>query len=818
MTRSATQPRDHAGRTLHWPRLLLFLALALQAWRPSGAFAAVIAEHALRLESGLEQPTDVAVSGNGDIYVLDGVNDRVVVFDHSGKRKFTFGEKKAEGDGLNLPLGIAVDASSVFVADTGNRRIALFSHDGRFLRGIAVAGEPVALALDGGDLIWSDRRHHRICRVHIATGKLRFCRGGEGEKRGQFRFPFQLLSDPEGYLHVVDVLNARVQIFDRRGRHFMHLGRFGVGGSALFRPNGLARDERGNLYVSDSYFGTIALFRNGRPSGLLLDPNGQPLRLGSPAGMTIRQGRLYVADPAADRIEIYRLRTAPVSSAGTAPATAADVSRRNCIMCHLSWSPDYVPPAGGKEKVPPVASSRMCYSCHHGAVVDSRRRIGQKAQHPDIHHPRDEKTRKGHKREDEIPEAIPLVENETLYCGSCHDPHVAEKDGGTLYDEHGNPWLRTGNHDGRLCQRCHASLLDDIWMDERKRRGLTHPVGTFLKAPPVPGAKGYATETTLHDGLPAALVEGGAALSPEGKMICQSCHQIHGGEGEALTVAPVAKAELCQTCHRRQHAEDRDDARRKGVHPVNVRLDEPVKLGEEKVEFITCLTCHSVHKGKRNTALLKFRADNGELCAYCHEGYDAVGDSDHDLRQTADDSRNIHGQTPEQSGLCGACHSLHRAGRRRPFLSAVEPHEYAGKEEVLERDRLCLDCHHEKGPAKEAVVERVSHPFERMVLRSNPEDMPLVDGEGKLAEFGRIGCVTCHDPHRWEKRDPGKEPAQGQDRAVKGHGNREGNVLTSFLRHKEIKGRFCVNCHGIEARPKYKYYHDNWVRSDHPDE
>ncbi len=793
-------------------RFSLFLVLLLVSGFLPRAFAGVIAEHVLSLKSDLNQPTDVAVADNGDIYVLDGLNNRVVVFDQDGKRKFSFGEKITEANSLNLPVGIAVDAGGVFVADTGNQRIALFTHDGQFLRSIDVSGEPVALALDEDEVIWSDRRHHRICRTRIGTGEQRFCRGEKGERKNQFRFPFQLLSDPGGYLHVVDVLNARVQIFDRRGRYFMQLGRFGVGGPALFRPNGLAQDAQQNLYVSDSYFGTISMFRDGRYSGRLRDAHNRPLRLKTPSGMTVRQARLYIADPFGNRVEVYRLKNAVVPEGEPARSADVDISRRNCIMCHLSWLPDYEPQLADTGKVLPVASERMCYSCHHGAVIDSRRSIGQKAQHPDIHHPRDEDRQKQRKREDEMPSSIPLVENKTLYCGSCHDPHVAEKDGGTLYEKHGNPWLRIANHDGRLCQRCHESLLDDIWSKKRLRQGMTHPVGTFLKAPPSAREKGYATEEALHKGLPAALLEGGAALSPERKMICQSCHQIHGGENEALTVTGIEKAELCQACHQRQHAEDRDDARRKGVHPVNIRLDEPVRLGEEKVNFITCLTCHSTHKGKRNTALLKFEADNGELCAWCHEKYDAVGDSDHDLRQTADDSRNIHGQTPEQSGLCGACHSLHRAGKQRPFLSAVEPHEYAGREALLERDRFCLDCHHEKGPAEKAVVKYFSHSVEKMVLRSKPDDMPLIDEEGKLAEFGSIGCVTCHNPHRWENRD--EEQAESHRLSIDDKKNRDGNALNSFLRRKGIKGSFCVDCHGIEARPKYKYYHDDFVRAD----
>jgi hypothetical protein len=36
----------------------------------------------------------------------------------------------------------------------------------------------------------------------------------------------------------------------------------------------------------------------------------------------------------------------------------------------------------------------------------------------------------------------------------------------------------------------------------------------------------------------------------------------------------------------------------------------------------------------------------------------------------------------------------------------------------------------------------------------------------------------------------------------------EGTPLNSFLRTEGIKGTFCVDCHGMNALPKFKYFHD----------
>ncbi len=797
-------------RLLLYSLSAVFLFFALIPF--DNVFAAVSAKHIMSLKAELNQPSDIAVSANGDSYVLDGVNNRVVVFDEKANYKFSFAISGTEKPLIDPPMGIAVDKNYVYIANTGQANINLFSRTGGFKKSIPLFGEktpePVALTVVDGDIIWSDRSNYQFCRTNIRSGNTLFCRGQKGSKKGQFHFPFQLLSDSQGYIYIIDILNGRLQVFNRKGKYFMQIGRFGTGYAELYRPNGLALDDKQNLYVGDSYFGTISIFNNGRYLGKLLNLDRQMLKLKSPVGIKYWQGKLYISDSLSNSIEVYQLEYD--STAGPRqPGKMENLSRKNCLICHLSWSSNYQVKAEKSPKLAPVASEHMCYSCHHGAVVDSRRSIGQKQQHPDIQHMR---KRKKNKREDKIPVAIPLLEKDKLYCGSCHDPHVAEKNGGTLYKKHGNPWLRMANHDGTLCQRCHESLVDNVWDKQRPRKGINHSIGTFFKPPPEAGARGYSSETKLQKGLPDNLRWAGATLSPAGKMICQSCHQIHGGENESLTAIRIKKSELCRACHERQYAEDREDARRKAVHPVNIKLDIPVKLGDKKVEFITCLTCHSAHAGKKGSALLKFESANGELCIYCHDKYDALKNSDHDLLNTADKSHNIHDKTPQQSGLCGTCHSLHRANKTRPFLSAVKTFKYEGKEPLLKRDRFCLDCHRNKGLADKARIKHFSHPAKDMVLRSNPEIMPLVDKKGHFAEFGKIACVTCHNPHRWNSKDKTGENNKPNS-AANTDKSQDGNVRNSFLRRQGVRGSFCVNCHGIEAKPRYQYYHDDFVRN-----
>src|SRR5690606_29863902 len=96
------------------------------------------------------EPWGVAVDGEGQIYVADTWNGRIQVFAPDGTflRKWGyFNTTNGElGDPLALfgPRGLAVDLNgNLLVADTGNKRILLFTPTGELVQ--QVGGGGVAL-------------------------------------------------------------------------------------------------------------------------------------------------------------------------------------------------------------------------------------------------------------------------------------------------------------------------------------------------------------------------------------------------------------------------------------------------------------------------------------------------------------------------------------------------------------------------------------------------------------------------------------------------------------------------------------------------
>ncbi len=93
-----------------------------------------------KAEEIFSEISSIAVDDEGDIYLLDGKENKILVFDKKGKYLRSFG-KKGQGPGeMSVPVGIHLTpAKELMVDDSLNRKIIFFSLDGRFLRNISTA-------------------------------------------------------------------------------------------------------------------------------------------------------------------------------------------------------------------------------------------------------------------------------------------------------------------------------------------------------------------------------------------------------------------------------------------------------------------------------------------------------------------------------------------------------------------------------------------------------------------------------------------------------------------------------------------------------
>lgn len=253
-------------------------------------------------------PSDVDVDGKGNIYILDGTANVVRIYDAKGHPLYTLG-----GQGvLKKPLGLDVTPDGdVVVADSGNHRLAIFPAIEKSPRYIPVPAPVGGKPADPSDVIFAGNRHtfvtvdndnHRLVCLGD-DGKKLWITGTMGRNPEEFRFPFLMDRGKDGRIYVVEVINTRVQVLEPTGVYSRFISEWGIEPGQVFRPKGVAVNEKNEVFISDSYVGVIQKFDHlGRFLGAVGDINGSLWKFTTPMGMTAVGNRLYVVEMFPNRI------------------------------------------------------------------------------------------------------------------------------------------------------------------------------------------------------------------------------------------------------------------------------------------------------------------------------------------------------------------------------------------------------------------------------------------------------------------------------------------------------------------------------------
>ena len=219
-----------------------------------------------------------------------------------------------------MPHGLTLDhADNVWVTDVGRQQVFKFTPDGsRLLLTLGERGVPgadathfnlptdVAVLPDGSFYVSDGYRNTRVVKF-TADGRYAFEWGGKGAGPGQFNLPHGVAVDAQGRVFVCDRTNARLQVFDPRGKFLTEWK-----GPLLGRPYGVSVGADGHVFIIDG--GELPARTAARPRAVELDADGRVLvrfgAFGSGPGQfqlghdlaVARDGSVYVADAAGKRV------------------------------------------------------------------------------------------------------------------------------------------------------------------------------------------------------------------------------------------------------------------------------------------------------------------------------------------------------------------------------------------------------------------------------------------------------------------------------------------------------------------------------------
>lgn len=163
---------------------------------------------------------------DGQVYVCDRLNKRVVILTEDLKPVGTLGERgHSTGVGefyelpeeLVSPHSLAQDRDgNIYVTDPGAGCIQVFSRDGHYCKTIMHPHggdfKPGGICIEGDTMYVADSASYCITVLHT-SGEYVAQFGGSGQLEGQFYNPTCIAMDVDGYMFVCDHCNNRVQIF-----------------------------------------------------------------------------------------------------------------------------------------------------------------------------------------------------------------------------------------------------------------------------------------------------------------------------------------------------------------------------------------------------------------------------------------------------------------------------------------------------------------------------------------------------------------------------------------------------------------------------
>jgi tripartite motif-containing protein 71 len=261
----------------------------------------------------------LALDQEGNLYVVDRGNSRVLKFDPSGKFLLQWGSQ-GTGDGQFDMSGngagfVAVDSlGNVYVTD--NTHVQKFDSQGKFLTKWGTQGTgdgqftlALAIAIDPQNQVYVVDIDNNVVQKFDGSGKFLLKWGEKGSGEGQLNKPTSVAIDAQGNVLVADAFTGRLQKFDSNGRFLSRVFLGAVDGLGI-GPVALAVGNQGQIYIGEYAHGRVVEFDS---SGKLLAAWGNTgtsdENMSEAGGLALdKDGSVYVADAFKNRVLKFRQR------------------------------------------------------------------------------------------------------------------------------------------------------------------------------------------------------------------------------------------------------------------------------------------------------------------------------------------------------------------------------------------------------------------------------------------------------------------------------------------------------------------------------
>ena len=262
----------------------------------------------------------VGVDSKGKIYAADQGVGAVFIFDPENRDHV---ELIGHGRQANFGMiaGMALDDDDrLFLSDASLRHVLVFGpkHEQEAVFGADVLVRPSGLAIDSENrFVYVADTGNDVVDVFDADSYKFLRQIGKPSKKhdqsgpGIFSLPEGVAVDNDGNVYVTDTFNDRIEIFDADGQFISAFGKNGDGPADFERPKGVAIDRDGHIWVVDAAQNRVKVFdQEGRLLIYFGGPGNYPGQFMGPWGISIGQSnQVVVSETFPGRVQIFRYIT-----------------------------------------------------------------------------------------------------------------------------------------------------------------------------------------------------------------------------------------------------------------------------------------------------------------------------------------------------------------------------------------------------------------------------------------------------------------------------------------------------------------------------
>nr|XP_006823187.1 PREDICTED: tripartite motif-containing protein 2-like [Saccoglossus kowalevskii] len=196
----------------------------------------------------MSRPHGVKVGPTGDILVADRNNGLVKVFTLHGRyvNKITVSED---------PIDMAVlEEDVIAISDHKKKTVLVCTKGSQVLReiGMGLLVAPLGIASKHKLLYVADSGDSNI-KVFTFSGEHVRTIGSVGKGQGELLVPWFIAINKKDQVIVADALNNAVKVYTLEGEFLFQFGKFGTREGQLINPRGVAVDKKNNIFVTSNH-------------------------------------------------------------------------------------------------------------------------------------------------------------------------------------------------------------------------------------------------------------------------------------------------------------------------------------------------------------------------------------------------------------------------------------------------------------------------------------------------------------------------------------------------------------------------------------